>query len=416
MNVAILKESEGVSIPATEAAAGAGTYEVALGYLRAFVTFLVVLHHSVLAYTGFPASTQFAGGPMSWRAFPVVDTAHPWGLSTLISGFNDVYFMALMFLLSGLFVQQSIDRKGVVAFLKDRVLRLGIPFLFSGFIVAPAAYYFAYLQTGGAPGLMNYWTAFQQVGTWPTGPAWFILMLLVFDVVVTLFYTVAPRWGHWVGKLNARAKEHPSRFFLLFAVFSLAAYAPLSHFSAPDTWTTWGFVTFQTSRVLNYFLYFAIGIGIGAYGIKNGLLASDGRLAKRWWIWMNIYLPAIFITGIAVFIAIISTKDAATRKLITDFASITFVLNCGVASFGLLATFTRCVKRANAVMDSLSANAYGIYIVHYAFVAGLQYTLLPQNLPGYAKAMIVTFGALGLSWITAAILRRIPIASRLMGE
>jgi hypothetical protein len=30
--------------------------------------------------------------------------------------------------------------------------------------------------------------------------------------------------------------------------------------------------------------------------------------------------------------------------------------------------------------------------------------------------MIVTFGALLLSWITAMVLRRIPVASKLMGE
>ncbi len=417
MNIAVLKEPEAAgSVGVTSAAAGSDAYEVALGYLRAFVTFLVVLHHSVLAYSGFPASKQFAGGPMTWRAFPVIDAAHPWGLSTLISGFNDVYFMALMFLLSGLFVQQSIDKKGVVAFLRDRVLRLGVPFLFSAFIVTPIAYYFAYLQTGGAPGFANYWSAFQQVGYWPTGPAWFILMLLVFDVLVTLFYAVAPRWGRWMGKLNARAKERPGRFFLIFALLSLAAYAPLSHFSSPDTWSYWGLFQFQTSRIFNYFLYFAMGIGIGAFGIRNGLLAPDGKLAKRWWLWMFVYLPLIFIAGIAVFLTILGTKDPVAQKTIIDFASITFVLNCGIASFAWLAVFTRFVKRANRVMDSLPANAYGIYIVHYAFVAGLQYALLPQDMPGVAKAMIVTFGALGLSWLTAASLCRVPLVSRLMGE
>jgi hypothetical protein len=417
MNVAVLKESEGVSVSTPATAAGTGTYEVALGYLRAFVTVLVVLHHSVLAYSGFPASKTFIGGGMSWRAFPIVDAAHPWSLASIISGFNDVYFMALMFLLSGLFVQQSIEKKGVVAFLKDRVLRLGIPFLFSAFIVTPIAYYFAYLQLGGAPGLMNFWSTFQQVGYWPTGPAWFILMLLAFDVVVTLFYAIAPRWGHWVGKLNARAKERPGRFFLLFAVLSLIVYAPMSHISGdPGSWTYWGLFQFQTSRIFNYFLYFAFGIGTGAYGIKNGLLAPDGRLAQRWWLWMFVYLPLIFIAGIAVFLTILSTKDEATRKTIIDFASLTFTLNCGIASFAWLATFTRFVHRANRLMDSLSANAYGIYIVHYAFVAGLQFALLPQNIPGVGKAMIVTFGALLLSWMTAMILRRVPVASKLMGE
>jgi hypothetical protein len=38
-------------------------------------------------------------------------------------------------------------------------------------------------------------------------------------------------------------------------------------------------------RLLHYALYFLIGIGIGAYGIWHGLLAADGKLARRWFIW-----------------------------------------------------------------------------------------------------------------------------------
>ena len=127
-------------------------YDVSLGYLRAFVTFLVVLHHSLVGYIGVPVSHRFLGGAMMWRAAPVSDPGHTWSLAGPIVGLNDTYFMALMFLLSGLFVQQSVDRKGIGGFLRDRVLRLGIPFLFSALIVSQAAYYFAYLQNGGAPG------------------------------------------------------------------------------------------------------------------------------------------------------------------------------------------------------------------------------------------------------------------------
>jgi hypothetical protein len=414
MNVAVLKESEGVSAPAPVAAAG--TYEVALGYLRAFITMLVVLHHSVLAYLGNPVPAQFAGGDMAWRAFPVTDPAHPWALTGIISGFNDVYFMALMFLLSGLFVQQSIDKKGVVAFLRDRVLRLGIPFLFSAMIVTPIAYYFAYLQIGGAPGLANYWAAFQQIGYWPTGPAWFISLLLAFDVVAAAVFTVLPRWGHWIGRLNANAAQKPFRFFLLFVVLSFATYAPLAHLYGAQVWTYWGMFQFQSARPFNYFLYFVIGVGLGAYGIRRGLLAPDGNLAKRWWVWAFIATPIIFVVGLGLFLTILGTKDAATRQMLVEIGSVTFVLNCAIVSFMWLAVFTRFVKRANRLMDSLTANAYGIYIVHYAFVAGLQFALLPQNISGAGKAMIVTFGALVLSWMTAMILRRVPVASKLMGE
>jgi len=47
--------------------------------------------------------------------------------------------------------------------------------------------------------------------------------------------------------------------------------------------------------------------------------------------------------------------------------------------------FSRAVRtlreKANKIWDSLTANAYGIYLVHYAFVSWLQYALLKTTLP-----------------------------------
>jgi hypothetical protein len=96
----------------------AGSYNLAVGYLRAFITLLVLAHHAVLAYSPFPPgrTATLTAQPRWWEAFPVVDP-HKWTGWSFFTGFNDVFFMTLMFFLSGLFVQQSIERKGVGVFL-----------------------------------------------------------------------------------------------------------------------------------------------------------------------------------------------------------------------------------------------------------------------------------------------------------
>ncbi len=71
--------------------------------------------------------------------------------------------------------------------------------------------------------------------------------------------------------------------------------------------------------------------------------------------------------------------------------------------------------RRNPVLDSLTANSYGIYVVHYAIVAALQYALLTAPLPGWAKASVVILGALAASWIAVTALRRVPLAAKLVG-
>jgi peptidoglycan/LPS O-acetylase OafA/YrhL len=76
----------------------------------------------------------------------------------------------------------------------------------------------------------------------------------------------------------------------------------------------------------------------------------------------------------------------------------------------MLAIFVRFVKKSWGIFDSLRDNAYGIYLVHYAFVSWLQYVLLKSHLSGFIKLAIVFSLTVALSWITAAVLRRIPAA------
>src|SRR5579872_5993318 len=96
-----------------------------LDYLRGFITVLVVAHHSTLAYTTF---AHFNPQAYNTSTHPIVDTTRNLGLD-LFEDFNDVFFMSLMFLISGIFVLPSLARKGPGQFLRDRFRRLFIPLI-----------------------------------------------------------------------------------------------------------------------------------------------------------------------------------------------------------------------------------------------------------------------------------------------
>jgi surface polysaccharide O-acyltransferase-like enzyme len=80
------------------------------------------------------------------------------------------------------------------------------------------------------------------------------------------------------------------------------------------------------------------------------------------------------------------------------FANIGFVLASVSACFALAAVFLRFAVTRSPLLQSLSKNAYGIYLVHYLFVVWLQYLLLGTALPSFAKGILVFTAALGLSW------------------
>src|SRR3981189_529481 len=84
---------------------------LALDRARTFLTLVVLLHHAVIPYTYFGHTD-----PKSWIGFDMVVLA------------TDSFFMAMFFFLSVLFVWPGLGHKAPILFLRDRLLRLGLPF------------------------------------------------------------------------------------------------------------------------------------------------------------------------------------------------------------------------------------------------------------------------------------------------
>src|SRR5262245_19862296 len=101
----------------------------ALDRLRGYVVVMVVAFHATMAYmASLPAAPpRFDAPPYEWLAHPIVDRARWLGFD-LFGAFQFLHLMQLMFFLSGLFVVPALLRKRSSAFLRDRLLRLGVPF------------------------------------------------------------------------------------------------------------------------------------------------------------------------------------------------------------------------------------------------------------------------------------------------
>src|SRR5262249_27783711 len=157
------------------------------------------------------------------------------------------------------------------------------------------------------------------------------------------------------------------RFLGYLIGISAAVYIPLAMKFNPLAWTQVGPFAFQTSRILHYLVYFLMGIAVGAYGIERGVLASGGKLARRWLPW-SVAAILVFLATSALVIMMVTTPAKATSPLWQAVADLMFTITCATTSLALLAVFVRFVKKSRGVFDSLRDNAYGMYLVHYAFV------------------------------------------------
>jgi len=371
--------------------------EVSMDYLRAFVTLLVLAHHSTLAYTTFAQSD-----PVNFlrSTAPIVDTQR-WGFLDYAENFNDVFFMSLMFLISGLFVWPSLRGKGVARFLRERVLRLAVPFVVGAALVMPLAYYPSWLAAGGRPGYLSFWLGFLRNG-WSPGPLWFVWVLLLFDLLASLvFLVVRRRHGGFI------ARSAPKAFLILFGV-CFFAYVPLLARFGFGTWIP--FLSpplyFQVSRILLYATWFFAGILIGSNGIRDGFVAEGSPFARHWVPWIALAVVAYnllwFVPGA------IEKAHGATQARDLSYVTL-WVLSCCASCFGFLSVFRGVFTRRHGWMDSIARSAYIMYIVHYVYVTWCQYFLLGWTVFAGLKFVITFVVVAGASWGTARLLLKAPV-------
>jgi len=375
---------------------------VALDRARTFITLLVVIHHSAVNFTHFGN-----GDRMRWLGFDLVVL------------FNDSFFMAFMFLVSGLFVHDSLARHGAGGYLRRRAWRLGMPLLVSIFVLIPIAYYASFLRYH-LPGTtdfnyFHYWGRMITTGPWPSGQSWFLWVLLVFDVIAAAIWMTAPKILGAFGRLIGALRSRPAIAFAAFVVVSVVSYLPLHLWFGDGAWFEPGHYPFpiQTSRILLYPAYFFTGVGIGVIGLRVGILAEDGEVERRWATWLSL---AVLFFGLILLLVF------AHHNWIENFASpalwwraaygTVFAMFSAAMAFTVLATSLRLSRASLWLLDAMQPSAYGIFLFHYMFIIWMQYFVYDPAWPAGVKAAMVFAVTLGGSWLLTVLLRKIPLVAR----
>jgi peptidoglycan/LPS O-acetylase OafA/YrhL len=400
--------------PAAEPLRRSGTpSSLAIDNLRAIVILAVLLFHSVLAYLNFlPAGPfPFDAPPFAWRSVPIIDHQRWFGFD-LFCAWLDVFLMSFFFLLSGLFAWPSLTRKGAQSFVTDRVLRLGAPFAAVVLLLMPLAHYPSYLQSVAEPGFAAYWRHWTALPLWPSGPMWFLWLLLVGDVAAAGLHHLLGRQGEVMLRLSDYARRRPARFLAGFVVAGSLVYIPLALVFGPGAWGQLGPFSLQLSRPGHYALYFFAGVAIGACGIERGLLAPDASLARRWLPWLAGALLS-FLVWIAL--TALTLNNAAAPLWLHAAAALSFVLACFASCFFVLGLAVRFARVRSRWLAALSQDAYGMYLIHYVFIVWLQFALLAADLSAILKAAVVFSLTLLLSWTASAALRRVPPVAQVIG-
>jgi surface polysaccharide O-acyltransferase-like enzyme len=380
------------------AAPRAVTRNFAIDRTRTFLTLVVLIHHAVIPYTWYGHTD-----PKFWIGFDCVVLA------------TDSFFMAMFFFLSGLFVWPSLRHKSPGSFFRDRFLRLGLPFVIAAFTIIPIAYYAIELRQHPTTGFTEFWWKMVTAGPWPSGPLWFLWVLLAFDLTASLLYRLSPNLLDPINRLSLRGFDKPVEFFLVMVAVTMILYVPSRLYFGVNHWFELGPFSVQASRVLLYAAYFFLGAGVGAANLDRGLLSANGQLAKSGWGWaIATFVPYCLLWGLIYIKRGILGNPSPLPHWYEFFYSVLFVIFSAAMMFTILAFFLRFKRSGWSVLDPMQKDAYGIFLVHYAFALWIQYWLFDFDLPAIIKVLIGFTFTLATSWALTRALRQIPGSARVL--
>lgn len=225
-----------------------------LDNLKWVLVIVVIIHHCL-----------GAAGPEPMFGLLRVGETYEWQYGILGSflGFNQSFFMALFFFISALFVVSSYGRKGARTFALGRIKRLGIPILFTYFVVnafqdiikfwgekTVLDAYFEYVFS-------NFHFSEPLLNVWFLGVTWFNWALLVFTLLWLLSAKTFAARGLAVSKQPIPALWKMAVFAVVIIPVNYSALAAMSNVGE----------NFLGFRLLKYFpMYIAMFyFGVQAY-------------------------------------------------------------------------------------------------------------------------------------------------------
>lgn len=380
------------------AAPKAKARNLSLDRARTFLTLVVLLHHAIIPYTYFGHTD-----PASWIGFDVVVLA------------TDSFFMAMFFFLSGLFTWPGIARKAPSVFLRDRLLRLGLPFAIAAFTVIPLAYYAIALRHDPELSFASFWWKTVTVGPWPSGPIWFVWVLLAFDLTASLLYRVSAHLVDPGNRVSLAGFERPFVFWLMLAIVSIVVYVPALLYFGGSKWFEFGPFSVQASRILLYFAYFFIGASVGAANFDRGILSAEGQLPKSRWLWVIVTLIPYCLMWVMIYVKreILGNPDPQPHWYQAIYGTFLVLFSASIL-LAILAFFLHSKAGGPTLLDRMQADAYGMFLVHYPIALWIQYALFDYAWPAIAKAAVGFVLTVILSWGLTAGLRKIPGASHVL--
>jgi glucans biosynthesis protein C len=372
--------------------------------IRVFLTILVLLHHLMIIYAG-TGNWPYTEGMQDASKAMQGDVSE--ALGGWFCAVNQAYFMGLFLLISAYFVPGSYDRKGAGRFLKDRLIRLGIPLALFSWVINPVFVYVVYYRSIDKPFWRFFPAEYFRGGLIGQGPLWFIEVLLIFSLVYVLYRLL----------VRSRPANPPkeSRFptnrtiVLFAALLGLAGFLVRSVFVMDE----YNFqpLNLQLPFFAQYVALFVLGLIAWR---RNWLVELPDKTGRLWLriaaIMILLWAPMMVVNG--------AINDDNSFKGGANWQSLAYAFwesfLCMSMCIGLVYLFRRCFKRQGKIAGFLAPNAYTAYLIHALVITALAFAFQDIALFPQLKWAMVALVAVPLCFGISALIRKLPYTDRVL--
>ena len=326
---------------------------------------------------------------------------------TLYTTIAQAFTLASFFMISSYFCPPTYDKKGPGAFAKDKLKRLGIPFLFYFAVLNPILVMMVHVFDGQPaipPGVspLAFW-----VDSLSPGVMWFVEALLIFSFGYLLWRLATSRRSQASAPPSGSQAERGAPGNGALALFALGVglvtfvvrlVLPVGYWLEP--------FHFQLAQFPQYIAYFAVGLLAYRRGWFAGIRVSQAKL----WAWvvagLIVTYPVIVVAGGALGSGVEPFLGGLTWQSLLysvweQFLCIGIVVAVGV-------WFRERFNHQGRLAANMGADSYAVYIFHPLVIVPLAFVLGGITMMGLLKWLWVAPLALALCFLLAHGVRKLP--------